>query len=271
MHKSFAIACIASAAAASFARIEDMLSAGRPLGAPGNKKLNLAQGMTPFEKARMEKLALVQSGAEGYVGEAIELPEVRNGPPKQLRPKLAQAVARKEAVRPELTRADEMARLAQVGATSDGSHDCLTTNRRMKASTDDFWKILSEDGQYKDEDFTATDDSLMWSDKGESNQWSNMNITWKRATELNINPKSLFGDGISVDDINQGYIGNCWFMAAASAVAETPGRLESVFLNTETDLNSQGIYAVNFYALGVPHSIVIDDQLPMSGNGLVMA
>lgn len=98
-----------------------------------------------------------------------------------------------------------------------------------------------------------------------------MSIDWKRATDLSMTNKSLFGDGISVDDINQGYIGNCWFMAAASAVAETPGRLESVFLNTETDLNSQGIYAVNFYALGVPHSIVIDDQLPVSGGGLVMA
>lgn len=165
MYKTFAIACIASAAAASFARIEDMLAAGRPLGAPGNKKLNLAQSKSPFEKARMEKLALIQSGAEGWVGEAIELPEVRAAPPKALTPpKLAQAVAREEAPRPRLTRADEMAKLAQVTATSDGSHDCLTTNRRMKADTADFWKILSETGQYTDDDFTASNDSLMWKD-----------------------------------------------------------------------------------------------------------
>jgi calpain-5 len=141
----------------------------------------------------------------------------------------------------------------------------------MKADVDDFWKILSEPGEYTDEDFKASTESLLWKDWGEKNQWSNMDIGWKRATELNYSPKSLWGDGISVDDINQGYIGNCWFMAAASAVAEVPGRLESVFLNTESDLNSQGIYAVNFYALGVPHSVVIDDQLPISGGGLVMA
>ena len=118
MYKSFAIACIASAAAASFARIEDMLAAMRPLGAPGNKKLNLAQGRTPFEKARMEKLALVQAGAEGYVGEAIELPEVRGGLPDALKPRLAQAVAREEAPLPELTREEQLARLAQVSSTS---------------------------------------------------------------------------------------------------------------------------------------------------------
>jgi len=41
----------------------------------------------------------------------------------------------------------------------------------------------------------------------------------------------MFGDGISADDIIQGDLGNCWFLAAASALAEWPGRLEKIFLN----------------------------------------
>lgn len=92
---------------------------------------------------------------------------------------------------------------------------------------------------------------------GESNaSWAG--TTWTRAVDMGSNG-TLFGDGISVDDINQGYIGNCWFMAAASALAEVPGRLESVFLNTDNALNAQGVYAVNLYALGVPHTVVVDD------------
>jgi len=31
----------------------------------------------------------------------------------------------------------------------------------------------------------------------------------------------------------QGSIGNCWFMAAASAVAEVPGRMEKAFGNKD--------------------------------------
>lgn len=77
----------------------------------------------------------------------------------------------------------------------------------------------------------------------------------------------MFGDGISVNDVNQGNIGNCWFLAAASALAEYPGRMEKVFLNHDTALNSQGIYAVNLYTLGVPHTVVIDDYLPLTSQG----
>ena len=64
-------------------------------------------------------------------------------------------------------------------------------------------------------------------------------------------------------DIRQGVIGNCWFMAAASALAEKPGRLEKIFLNTSDRLNPYGIYGINFYSLGVPHTVIIDDFLPL--------
>ena len=60
-------------------------------------------------------------------------------------------------------------------------------------------------------------------------------------------------------------MGNCWFISAASAVAEEKGRLESVFLNKE--VNANGIYAVNFYTLGVPHTVIVDDYLPLMDKG----
>ena len=54
---------------------------------------------------------------------------------------------------------------------------------------------------------------------------------------------TLFGkDGITPQDMRQGAIGNCWFISAASALSEKPGRLEKVFLNTE--MSTSGIYAV---------------------------
>ena len=38
--------------------------------------------------------------------------------------------------------------------------------------------------------------------------------------------------------------------------------MESVFLNKEVSAN--GIYGVNFYTLGVPHTIIVDDYLPLN-------
>ena len=76
--------------------------------------------------------------------------------------------------------------------------------------------------------------------------------------------KSLFGStGIRPADIRQGSIGNCWFMAAASAIAEYPGRMEKIFLNNVNEVSKLGIYAVNFYTLGVPHTVIVDDYLPL--------
>ena len=39
--------------------------------------------------------------------------------------------------------------------------------------------------------------------------------------------------------------------------------MEKAFLNKENYLNEAGIYAFNFYSLGVPHTVVIDDYLPI--------
>ena len=98
-------------------------------------------------------------------------------------------------------------------------------------------------------------------------------ITWVRASEEFADYPFWGTDGITPMDVRQGAIGNCWFMAAASALAEKPQRLEKVFLDKSGKMNTNGIYGVNVYTLGVPHTIIIDDYLPMqkiaSRSGIV--
>ena len=54
-------------------------------------------------------------------------------------------------------------------------------------------------------------------------------------------------------------------MAAASAIADQdPGLVKKAFHNTDNELNAAGIYAVDFYTLGVPHTVVVDDFIPMT-------
>jgi len=65
-------------------------------------------------------------------------------------------------------------------------------------------------------------------------------ITWKRLSEVfpEQSGHSLFGStGLTPNDINQGSIGNCWFMSGASVLAEKPGRIEKLFLNPDTSIN----------------------------------
>ena len=76
---------------------------------------------------------------------------------------------------------------------------------------------------------------------------------------------SLFGTGgVSVHDVVQGSVGNCWFIAAAASVAEHAGRIEDMWLTQS--YNDEGIYALNMYMLGVPTTIVIDDWIPHYGS-----
>ena len=54
-------------------------------------------------------------------------------------------------------------------------------------------------------------------------------------------------------------------MVALSALAEYPERIHNIFHNTEKSEN--GVYAINIYALGIPHTTYIDDYLPYNFDG----
>lgn len=54
-------------------------------------------------------------------------------------------------------------------------------------------------------------------------------------------------------------------MHGASAVANRAGRLERLFLNDS--LSSNGIYGFQFYVLGVPTTLTIDDEVPLDASG----
>ena len=77
---------------------------------------------------------------------------------------------------------------------------------------------------------------------------------------------SFYGIGgeATYDDIVQGKIGNCWIMAAISAIAENPHYIERVFgaKAEESYINEYGFYDLNLYMLGAPISLRIDDYIP---------
>jgi hypothetical protein len=72
----------------------------------------------------------------------------------------------------------------------------------------------------------------------------------------------LFGpSGPQVQDVNQGHIGDCYFLASLAEVTnQTPGTISSMF----TD-NGNGTYGVRFYHDGVAEYVTVNDELPGGG------
>ena len=133
-----------------------------------------------------------------------------------------------------------------------------------KKAVPDFYTLYgSGSSDYTDPDFSHTSKNILaWSDAKETFAKGNK-YQWKRAKEV-YSDHTLFGtNGVTPQDMRQGSIGNCWFISAASALSEVPGRVEKVFLNANNEISKNGIYAVNLYTLGVPHTVVVDDYLPL--------
>ena len=71
---------------------------------------------------------------------------------------------------------------------------------------------------------------------------------------------SLWGfDGITFDDPEQGFIGDCWMIAASSVTAQDPDRIKKIF-HVES-LNSAGVYALDLFVMGIPVTVTVDDYL----------
>lgn len=69
--------------------------------------------------------------------------------------------------------------------------------------------------------------------------------------------------------IRQGGVGDCWFLAAASSVAEQPERIKRVMWNDNYD--QHGAFRFYFWVRDTWHGINIDDRLPASGSSPMFA
>ena len=115
-----------------------------------------------------------------------------------------------------------------------------------------------------DTSFPADDTSIFWKDAYEDD-WGTAadGIEWRRIRDVyGDGTYTLFGsNGVTPKDIFQGAVGNCWFLTALSAIAEKPNRVERMFLNSGNAINPSGLYGINMYALGLPHTVLVDDLI----------
>ncbi|XP_070699757.1 calpain-5-like [Pempheris klunzingeri] len=100
-------------------------------------------------------------------------------------------------------------------------------------------------------------------------------VEWKRPGDISNDPH-LFVEGISSHDLNQGLVGNCWFVAACSCLALKPNLWKKVI----TDWKEQewdpkhpetytGIFHFQFWVFGEWVDVVVDDRLPTINGELI--
>ena len=139
-------------------------------------------------------------------------------------------------------------------------------NRSLNKNYDFNTVLEANDPDWKDPEFSGWD-RIFWEDYrpgGHDNDESERksDSTWKRIKDVyKGGSHSLWGhNGIQFNDPNQGYIGDCWLIAAASIAAKDENRIRKIF-HIE-DLNSAGVYAVDLFIMGIPVTVTVDDYLP---------
>jgi hypothetical protein len=89
--------------------------------------------------------------------------------------------------------------------------------------------------------------------------------------EANLNPVyklstlPLYGPSgaPSWEDVNQGYLGDCYFVSALGEVAlQAPSAIQSMITS-----NGNGTYGVRFFVNGKPDYVTVNTQLPVMGGG----
>ncbi|KAK5887544.1 hypothetical protein CesoFtcFv8_016140 [Champsocephalus esox] len=100
-------------------------------------------------------------------------------------------------------------------------------------------------------------------------------VEWKRPAEIS-NAPSLFVEGISAHDLNQGVVGNCWFVAACSCLAMKPELWKRVIPDHKEQEwdpkhpeNYAGIFHFQFWIFGEWVDVVVDDRLPTINKELI--
>lgn len=125
--------------------------------------------------------------------------------------------------------------------------------------------VIAKGSPWTDPDFRPERSSLYDPQHDDVNTSEYGRLTWQRCTDIFPFEKTdVFVDKVEISDVIQGGLGDCYFLAVLSAMAETPGAIESHFYTKKK--NAAGIYMIYFYVNGKKTGVVIDDYIPCRGG-----
>jgi hypothetical protein len=137
----------------------------------------------------------------------------------------------------------------------------------MYSTLDQALNSWTGSGVYSDYSFTGWDALYEnWQNSDEQAGWDSSVSGWERVPDIDGADYSFWGPyGIRPQGVSQGGLGDCWFLSAASALAEEGSRIREVF--NGRGKQDDGFYVLKFYVMGVPNYITVDDTLPVSSWG----
>jgi calpain-15 len=104
------------------------------------------------------------------------------------------------------------------------------------------------------------------------NDGSQFPIQWKRSTQfMNTKIMRVFLGSISPHDIQQGRLGDCWFLSVLSALSEFPRLIKDLFLDDfskhtaaeeKIGYSPLGLYHMRFFKNGLETTVRVDDYFP---------
>ena len=169
-----------------------------------------------------------------------------------------------------------------IGMRRQTKRDMAGENRVLDMGEE----LRTSGGTFEDPDFPPDDSSLFGAGGRSSRQAAQRGLgqeEWRRDKKAFLAGKKvvwqppskimdvdmtpvMFSGGIEADDIKQGELGNCYFLAAMGAIASHQKLVEDLIVEESLDV---GILGVKFFVNGRWTTVIIDHMLPcVEINGL---
>ncbi len=129
----------------------------------------------------------------------------------------------------------------------------------MKAGASTDWSTISKQTTKWTDTTFDTNDMIYWADYTQSQLTKFYGSGFKRAYS-DLPNTSIWGTGALTDDVDQGELGDCYYLAGCASIGEWTSRLTNSVLTQTT--NTAGIFAAKVYIKGIPTTVVVDDRVP---------
>ena len=159
-----------------------------------------------------------------------------------------------------------------VGASFSGG--TKYTDNEFPAASESVWtkspqfdskgkRTQPQDGGGDDDDDDNDDDDDDDDDNDEDEERDDPEIIFQRPEQFFAGRSyQLFEGEIEPNDINQGSLGNCWFLCSIASLAEFPELIVALFQPDSREVKSNGAYNILLCESGVWQNFCVDDLFP---------
>lgn len=148
-----------------------------------------------------------------------------------------------------------------VGSFTDGMLGVLMNERDLTTTLNS----LGDDELFNDLDFAADGRALKF-----NGHEFDPDVIWIRPKDMVTDPR-LMVEGAGRKDIQQGALGDCWFLSACASVAQRPDLMAKVIPPNQKlcGVGYRGAVRFRFWRFGQWVTVCVDDRLPTKNGKLI--